>query len=330
MVSMTRFWATSRRSSSCASASAATVASLSTNTGTPSRSPSTARKRHVDERDVDRGDDPAADELDDRGHPDPDARELLVAHGLDHLRELFDERLGALSSRSAGVVDSLSRSSRRTATAIFVPPRSTPMTELTRRCPAGQERSGGRVEQYDELPGARRAETTRARGDRAGAGAERGGDGLRLTLARGQHDDLLGPGDGAEGEADPGHERLETGLRHRHDEPRALLDGGLVGKQRRSVPVRADAEQQQLELGRAGAFELALVVLRPGLRVRARPSSGAPRGWPGPTAARTAFSRPCRSSSARRRVDTRAHRRTRSRASETSASTASTAATNSS
>src|SRR6476660_9839015 len=58
------------------------------------------------------------------------------------------------------------------------------------------------------------------------------------------------------------HERLMPGLGDRNYQPGFLRERRLVWKQRQRVRIRADPEQHEVELGRSGLAQLALVVLR--------------------------------------------------------------------
>ena len=128
---MTSSCTSSRPSSSWASASAAQLASLSTYTGSCRRSRSTSRSGTSRSGQVDARAHAAGCELDRRGHPETDRLHRLLAEaslGPDRDPELGEQTLGVLGSRWAPAVGSESVPARRRATAIFVPPTSTPMT----------------------------------------------------------------------------------------------------------------------------------------------------------------------------------------------------------
>ena len=75
---------------------------------------------------------------------------------------------------------------------------------------------------------------------------ERAPDGVRLLLADDQEHDVRAGLERGDRQRHPLDERLEARLR-RDGEALALVQGGRVGKERCSVPVSAEAEQDEVE-----------------------------------------------------------------------------------
>lgn len=84
-------------------------------------------------------------------------------------------------------------------------------------------------------------------------GAERSRHRRCLARARDQEHDLTTEGQSRQGHGDPRHERLQTGLLDADGQAGALVQRRLIREQRRQVPVRAEAEQDELEPARSAA-----------------------------------------------------------------------------
>ena len=288
------------------------MASLSTNTGTPSRSLSTWRSGTSGERHVDRGDDASGLELDDRGHADARRRSSRSSRTRgDHRDELIDQRVGArqvgrlehrlaqLADRAASPRRPWCRRDRRRS------PSRPPRTELRR----GRRRASSSTVTSSASRGQQRRGHVRVG---RGVRTERGGDRVGLaTRRRPGTRSACADASAGERQRDPRDERLEPRLRDADDQPRALRqrlpDRGTAMRCGRRGRSRAAAGRTPAAPRRAARAR----TRRRRRRARARPASGAPLGAGGAERIEQRLAWPSGSSSARRRAARSAHRRTR-------------------